>query len=89
MRSYLDFIAGAELFCRVDTMITTGDSEYPGTAIEVRNEAGEELFHIVVDANGTQQILFFARESNYRLPLGELEEIVARAKKIVRVAGES
>jgi hypothetical protein len=84
MTKYMDFIEGAELIGQVDGIVTTGDSEYPGTAMEVRAEGGDELFHIVVDASGARQVLFLEHRKNYRVSLSKMEEIIAKAKEVVR-----
>ncbi len=68
-------------------MLTTGDPEYEGTAIEVRDEAGEELFHIVVDEHGDQQIMFFPVRKRYRISLELMRHIIDGASDKVRNTG--
>lgn len=84
MRRYSELIASARLVSSVDSATSTGDLEYSGTALEIADHFGEDLFHIVVDQDGEQQVLFFATSQNYRIPLNLLERIVARAKEVVR-----
>jgi hypothetical protein len=87
MKKYIDLIESAPIIDHVDTVVTTGDPEYPGTALEVWERNGRELFHVVVDSFGEKQILFLA--GNYRLPLARLEEIIAKAKEEVRFVDET
>jgi hypothetical protein len=82
MKKYSEFIESAPLIEHIDTVVTTGDAEYPGTALEVWDQDGRELFHVVVDLTGEKHILFLT--GNYRLPLAALEEILAKAKVEVR-----
>lgn len=49
---YSEFIESAPLVEHIDTIVTTGDAEYPGTALEVCDQDGRELFHVVVDLTG-------------------------------------
>jgi hypothetical protein len=88
MTNYSSFIEGAELFEHVRAVVTTGDVSYPGTAMEVQNDAGQELFHIVVDSSGTRQVLFLSHQAHYRITLDKLEEIIARAKEVVKLVEE-
>jgi len=87
MRQYADFIDSVPLIDRVDAVVTTGDPGYPGTALEVCDPEGRELFHVVVNAAGEKHVLFLA--GNYRLTLSRLEEIIAKAKKDVRFVDET
>ena len=84
MRKYINTIMQARLVRTVDTCLTTGDLDYPGTAIEVRDNEGEELFHVVVDSTGERQVLFFPVGASYRLPLDVLERVLSSAKEKVR-----
>ncbi len=84
MRSYLELVEQTRLIARVQSCVTTGDVEYPGTALEIADQDGCDLFHVVVDRNGQPQVMFFASEDDYRLPLGVLEEILAKAKDLVK-----
>jgi hypothetical protein len=83
MKPYTEFIEAARLIPSVTSQITTGDVEYPGTALEVSDKDGKELFHIVVDLSGEVQVLFFAQKAHYRLPLSLLEQILNAAKEKV------
>ena len=84
MRSYSEIIASARLITDVKTESTSGDLEYSGTALEVGDQDGVELFHVVVDEKGERQLLFFSSERDYRMPLELLERLLSRAKKVVR-----
>lgn len=86
---YIEMIEGSHLVRWVDAVTTTGDVDYPGTAMEICDEQGTELFHVVVDSSGEKQVLFLAHPSNYRMPLAQLEEIVAAAKEKVRAIRET
>lgn len=83
--SYLEFIMNARLIRdeEVEVTLTTGDVPYPGTSYEVTS-GDDELFYIVVDESGNQQMLFLAHDSHYRLSLSLLERIVSAAKEKVR-----
>ncbi len=83
MSRYLELIEQARLVGSVESCTTTGDVDYPGTALEIADPNGKDLFHIVVDGRGQRQILFFAAQENYRLPLEILEQIIVRAKELV------
>ena len=88
MKSYLGTIEQTRLIADVQTCTTTGDVEYPGTALEVTDQEGNELFHVVVDGTGERQVMFFAAEDDYRLPLEVLERIIARARDVVHRHGD-
>jgi hypothetical protein len=81
---YIEFIEGARLIRDVESCATTGDLDYPGTALEVREPGGKEVLHVVVDASGEQQVLFMSSPQAFRIPLSLLEEILSRAKEVVR-----
>jgi len=83
MSRYLEWIEQARLVDVVKSTSTTGDVEYPGTALEVADVDGRELFHVVVDASGRRQVLFLATPDNYRLPLELVERALAGAKEVV------
>lgn len=87
MKPYIDFIESTPIIDRVEAVVTTGDPEYPGTALEVWEPNGRELFHVVVNSAGERHILFLA--GNYRLTLTQLEEIIAKAKEEVRFIDET
>jgi hypothetical protein len=63
--------------------LTTGDVDYPGTALEVDAES-RELFHVVIDQNGEMQALFIAQNKDYRISIKMLERIIESAKEEVR-----
>lgn len=83
--SYLEFIMNTRLIRdeEVEVTLTTGDVPYPGTSYEVTS-GDDELFYIVVDESGSQQVLFLAHENHYRLTLSLMERIVSSAKEKVR-----
>ncbi len=83
MKKYLDLIENTRLITQIDAVMTTGDLEYPGMAIEVYDEKGEDLFHIAIDSRGEKQVLFFSHNDNYRLPLEQLEKILSDANEYV------
>ena len=86
MSNYEAFINAAPLISNVETTLTTGDLDYNGTAFEITEEqTGSELFHVVVDASGEQQLLFFGCDGNYRIPLAVFEEIIHAAKEKVHL----
>lgn len=85
MKSYLEFIEQTRLVAEVESCTTTGDVEYPGTALEIADQYGKDLFHVVVDSKGQRQVMFFAVKEDYRLPLEVLEKIIARAKEVVEL----
>ena len=58
--------------------------DYPGTAIEIKDSKGDELFHIVVDSNANQQVLFFASDKNFRISLDDLILILQKSKDKVK-----
>jgi hypothetical protein len=82
--TYLEFIEQAPLVRDVASCTTTGDLDYPGTAFEVRVPDGDEVLHVVVDGTGEQQVLFLGHEQPFRMPLGLLEQLLARAKEVVK-----
>lgn len=84
---YLEFIEQAPLLRQVDSCVTTGDLDYPGTAVEIRVPDGDDILHVIVDSSGEQQVLFIGLESPVRVPLKLLEEILGRAKEVVRPIG--
>jgi hypothetical protein len=83
MKRYSDTIAETRLVREVQSCTTTGDLEYSGTALEISDEAGTELFHVVVDTNGERQLLFFPSSDGYRMPVDVMERILAKAKDVV------
>jgi hypothetical protein len=85
MAAYRDFVEGTRLVSTVEAMITTGDGSYDGTALEVSDENGAELFHVVVDSQGERQLLFFRSEGHFRMPVRLLEEILEEAKREVKL----
>ena len=84
MKSYSDTIKSIELIESLECTQTGGDMDYDGTALEVESVEGKELFHVVVDEKGVQQVLFWAQSEPYRLNLEELAHLLVRAKEIVR-----
>lgn len=84
MSDYSHFIENTPLIERVDITTTGGDPDYNGTAIEISDESGNELFHVVVDSKGERQFLFIQSQGDYRITLDEMEQIIASAKKHVR-----
>jgi hypothetical protein len=86
MKSYTELIEGTPLIRHVETTVTTGDLDYNGTALEVEDASGNELFHVVVDEKGEQQFLIYPMQERVRIPLHVLEEVLLFAKKTVKVA---
>lgn len=87
--AYSEFIKRTPLVRDEDVVVvqTTGDADYPGTSLEV--SCGEtELFHIVVDDNGVQQVIVFPQREHYRMDLSTLDAIILAAKGRVHAAGE-
>lgn len=80
---YLELIEQTRIIRDVDSCTTTGDPEYPGTALEVYTTDGEEILHVVVDSTGERQVRFLARDHPLRIPLELLEQIIAKAKDVV------
>lgn len=76
--NYRAFIREARLIDDIESNTTTGDVDYNGTALEVYDKNGEELFHIVIDEQGEPQILFFASPKDYRMPIDLLERIIKK-----------
>ena len=87
MSSYLESIEQTRLITNLQSCTTTGDVDYPGTALEITDQDGNDLFHVVVDGKGERQVMFFAARDDYRLPLETLERIIARAKEVVQPLG--
>ena len=83
MRTYSETIEQTRIVREVRSCTTTGDLEYSGTALEIADEAGRELFHVVVDKNGERQLLFFPSSDGYRMPVEVMEQILAKAKAAV------
>ncbi|WP_020593620.1 hypothetical protein [Kiloniella laminariae] len=84
MTKYKDIIESSLLIEKYDSCLTTGDIEYEGTALEIMDQNGEEIFHIVVDNRGVLQVLMFPRDEPFRLDLDMLIEIMVNSKGIVR-----
>lgn len=84
-KGYMEIIEETPLINHVESTITTGDPDYPGTTLEISDPNGKiHLFHVVVDSTGQKQIVFFERKDRYRLPLFVLEEIIEQAKEYVK-----
>lgn len=81
---YIDLIENTPLVRQVDSCTTAGHLDYSGTTFEVSEPDGEEIFHVVVDLAGEQQVLFFERKGRVRMPLVLLEQIIAKAKDVVK-----
>lgn len=84
--NYTSYIEKSKLISEIETSVTTGDIEYDGTALEICEKNGNELFHIVVDKSGEQQFLFFATDHNYRISIELMERIICKAKQTVSKA---
>lgn len=82
--NYDSFIQNARLIDEIESNTSTGDLEYKGTALEVCDKDGKELFHVVVDDKGRSQFLFFASKEHYRMPTELLEKIIAAARQLVK-----
>ena len=83
MRRYSETIEQIRLVREVQSCTTTGDVEYSGTALEIADEEGNELFHVIVDMKGERQILFLPTTQGYRIPLDLMERILTKAKDVV------
>jgi hypothetical protein len=85
--TYSSLIKSARLVSSIESNTSTGDLEYPGTALEIADDHGEDLFHVVIDETGDLQVLFFANRENYRMRLDLLEKILERARETVKKTG--
>ena len=83
MSKYLDWIESTRLITEVDSCTTSGDVDYPGTALEITDKSNRDIIHVVVDSTGKRQVMILAQADDYRLPLELLEEILNTAKKRV------
>lgn len=86
MKSYAEMIEETPIIRHVETTVSSGDLDYNGTALEVEDASGNELFHVVVDEKGEQQLLVYPVNERFRIPLHVLEEVLLFAKKTVKVA---
>jgi hypothetical protein len=84
--NYRSFIQKTRLISDIDSMVTSGDADFNGTALEIWGKNNEELFHIVNDQNGELQILFIKQD--YRMPVDLFERIIKKAKEVVRIINE-
>lgn len=85
MSSYMHLIESTPLVSRIEITTTSGDVEYDGTALEVTDQKGNELFHVIVNATGDRQLLFFRSEGNFRIPLRFVEDVIEVAKEKVHL----
>ncbi len=85
--NYESFIQQTKLINEIESASTTGDTDYDGTALEISEKNGEELFHVVVDKKGEMQMLFFATDQSYRIPIELMEKIIYKARQIVNKMG--
>ena len=83
MKTYSQKIEDTELISFVETCTTTGDLDYDGTAMEITSSNNRELFHVIVDSKGIQQVLFWEHKTPFRMNLKDLENIITRAKEVV------
>lgn len=83
MTTFMQRIEGTPLVANVETTLTTGDLDYGGTALEVCDESGKELFQVVLDSNGHRHFRFFGSDGDYRISLELMEQIVETAKEKV------
>jgi hypothetical protein len=84
---YLAFVERTRVVDRVEACVTGGDVEYPGLVVEICDPEGRELFHVIGDGKGGCQLLVFAAQDHFRLPLDVLEPLLARAKSVVARTG--
>ena len=82
--NYQQIIARAKLFGDLSYEITTGDADYPGTALEVSDKSGVEILHIVLGDGGELQFLFFPISENFRIPVSVMDEMISKAKEVVK-----
>jgi hypothetical protein len=86
VKTYSEAIA--DIRCvHLEATLTTGDASYPGTAVEVCNETGADLFHFVIGPDGKREVVFFTTES-FRISLQEMETLVAKARLVVAIPPE-
>jgi len=71
MTTYMQRIEATPIVKDVEVTLTTGDLDYDGTALEVSDESGNELFHVVVDSNGERQFSIRKQLSNSSRDYGE------------------
>lgn len=64
-------------------MLTTGDVDYPGTALEVYID-NKELFDFVVDETGERQVIIYSNNALYRLSFHLFEAMVDCVNKNVK-----
>lgn len=82
---YVEFIESIRLIDdTLNSVLTTGDLDYPGTALEVYNDDEEELFTFIINERGERQVLFYDHSIPYRLSLDMLEKLILVAKEKVR-----
>ena len=88
--NYTDFIRRTQFVKddELEVVLTTGDVDYSGTALEVTCD-NIELFHFVVDEDGVQQVVVFPQKSCYRMNLSTLDAIILAAKEEVRSTNDS
>ena len=86
MKKYREIINEIEIISSPQIDTTTGDLEYEGTALEVLDQQGNDLFHVVISENGERQLLFWDHKKPFRIKLEEFEKIIMIAKKKVILA---
>jgi hypothetical protein len=87
--NYKTFINEAQLIKKPHFIITTGDPDYPGTALEVFDNDENEIFHFVVNQKGEKQLLFFGNKKNFRLSIEDMEFLINNAREKVKLINDN
>lgn len=81
---YTDFINSIPIADgKLSSTLTTGDVDYPGTALEVYVE-DKELFDFVVNEKGELQVIVYPNNASYRLSFSLFEEMVRLVSEKVK-----
>ena len=83
---YNDYINSIQLIDdHIETTLTTGDVDYPGTALEVFI-GKSELFNFIISEKGEHQVIVYSNDDfSYRISLNVFEKLLLIAKEIVRL----
>ena len=85
MTDYTGYIRRTRLIGELDYLLTTGDLEYCGTAIEVLDGQGVHLFHLVIDEETREtHVLFLSHSENFRLSISQVKRMIEVAESKVR-----
>jgi hypothetical protein len=84
--SYSESISNSRLVKKLGYERSSGDSSYNGTVLEVYDEKGNELFHVIADeSTGDKQIWFSPGLGDLRLSISDLLEALRIAEDWVAV----